>query len=45
MAHLMGFIDEQRESTSMITASLVLILMTGVGVVMSFVKTTELLGY
>ncbi|SVB29158.1 uncharacterized protein METZ01_LOCUS182012 [marine metagenome] len=45
IAHLMGFIDEQRESTSMITASLVLILMTGVGVVMSFVKTTELLGY
>ena len=45
MAHLMGFIDEQRESTSMIIASLVLILMTVVGVVMSFVKTTELLGY
>ncbi len=45
IAHLMGFIDEQRESTSMIIASLVLILMTVVGVVMSFVKTTELLGY
>ena len=44
IAHLMGFIDEQRESTSMIIASLVLILMTVVGVVMSFVKTTELLG-
>jgi len=45
IAHLMGFIDEQRESTSMIIASLVLILMTVVGVAMSFVKTTELLGY
>ena len=45
IAHLMGFIDEQRESTSMIIASLVLILMTVVGVGMSFVKTTELLGY
>ena len=45
IAHLLGFIDEQRESTSMIIASLVLILMTVVGVAMSFIKTTELLGY
>lgn len=45
VAHLMGFIDEQRESTSMMIASLVLILLTAVGVVMSFIKTTALLGY
>ena len=45
VAHLMGFIDEQRESTSMMIASLVLILTTAAGVVMSFIKTTALLGY
>lgn len=42
-AHLMGFIDEQRESTGMLVASLVLIVLTVVGVVLSFVKVTGLL--
>ena len=42
-AHLMGFIDEQRESSSMLIASLVLIVLTAAGVVLSFVKVTGLL--
>ena len=43
-AHVMGFIDEQRESSSTMIASLVLILVTAAGVVASFVKVTALLG-
>ena len=42
-AHLMGFIDEQRESSSMLIASLALIVLTAAGVVLSFVKVTGLL--
>ena len=42
-AQLMGFIDEHRESSPMMIASLTLILLTAVGVVMSFVKVTEAL--
>ena len=42
-AHLMGFIDEQRESSAMLIASLVLIVLTAAGIVMSFVKVTQAL--
>ena len=42
-AHLMGFIDEQRESTSMMITALALIVMTAGGVVLSFVNVTGLL--
>ena len=42
-AHLMGFIDEQRESSSMLIASLALIVLTAAGIVLSFVKVTGLL--
>ena len=39
-AQLMGFIDEQRESSAMLIASLLLIVATAAGVVLSFVKVT-----
>ena len=39
-AHLMGFLDEQRESSRMIIACLALILATAGGIVMSFVNVT-----
>ena len=42
-AHLMGFIDEQRESSSMLIASLALIVLTAAGIVLSFVKVIGLL--
>jgi rhomboid protease GluP len=42
-AQLMGFIDEQRESATMLVASLVLIALTAVGIVLSFVKVTSVL--
>lgn len=42
-AHLMGFIDEQRENSSMLIASLALIVLTAAGIVLSFVKVTGLL--
>lgn len=42
-AHLMGFIDEQRESSAMLIASLALIVLTAAGIVLSFVKVTGLL--
>lgn len=42
-AHLMGFIDEQRESSPMLIASLALIVLTAAGIVLSFVKVTGLL--
>ena len=42
-AHLMGFIDEQREGTAMLVAALVLIALTAGGIVASFIKVTEVL--
>ena len=42
-AHLMGFIDEQRESSAMLIASLALIVLTAAGIVLSFVKVTQAL--
>ena len=39
-AQLMGFIDEQRESSAMLIASLLLIAATAAGIVLSFVKVT-----
>ncbi len=42
-AQLMGFIDEQRESSAMLIASLALIVLTAAGVVLSFVKVTQAL--
>ena len=39
-AHLMGFSDEHRESTRVLLAALVLIVLTVVGVVLSFVKAS-----
>ena len=42
-AQFMGFIDEQRESTAMLIASLVLIGLTALGVVLSFVSVTGVL--
>ena len=42
-AHLMGFSDEQRESTGVLMASLALLLLTVVGFGLSFMKVTEIL--
>ena len=42
-AHLMGFIDERRESQAVMMTSLGLIVLTVVGMVLSFVKVTGLL--
>ena len=42
-AHLMGFIDERRESTGLLIASLALIALTAVGVGLSFVNVTRIL--
>ena len=42
-AHLMGFVDEQRESTGMLITSLALIAVTAVGVGLSFVNVTRIL--
>ncbi len=42
-AHLMGFIDERRESTALLITSLVLIAVTAVGVGLSFVTVTRIL--
>ena len=39
-AHLMGFVDEHREGSGMILASLAFILVTAAGIVMSFVNVT-----
>ena len=39
-AQLMGFIDEQRESSGMLIASLLLIAATAAGIVASFVEVT-----
>ena len=42
-AHLMGFSDEQRESTGVIVSALALIAITAVGFGLSFVRVTEIL--
>ncbi len=42
-ADLMGFIDEQRESTSMLLLALVFIAITAVGIFLSFTKVTGIL--
>ena len=42
-AYLMGFIDEQRESTSMLLLALAFIAVTAVGIVLSFTKVTGIL--
>ena len=42
-AHLMGFIDEQREGTGLLVTSLVLIFATAVGIGLSFVRVTGIL--
>ncbi len=42
-AHLMGFLDEQREGTGMLVTALVLIVLTAGGIVASFIKVTEAL--
>ncbi len=42
-AHLMGFSDEQRESTGVIVSALALIAVTAVGFGLSFVRVTEIL--
>ena len=42
-AHLMGFSDEQRESTGVIVSALTLIAITAVGFGLSFVRVTEIL--
>ena len=42
-AHLMGFIDERRESTALLIASLALIAVTALGVGLSFVNVTRIL--
>ncbi|MCY3846962.1 MAG: rhomboid family intramembrane serine protease [Acidobacteria bacterium] len=42
-ASLMGFIDERRESTALLIASLVLIAVTALGVGLSFVNVTRIL--
>ena len=42
-AQLMGFIDERRESSAVVIASLVLIGVTAIGIVLSFWKTSALL--
>ena len=39
----MGFIDERRESTGLLIASLALIALTAVGVGLSFVNVTRIL--
>ena len=41
-AHVMGFSDEQRESTGVLIASLALIAVTALGIVLSFVRMTEI---
>ena len=42
-AHLMGFIDEQREGTAMLVTALVLIGLTVGGIVASFINVTQAL--
>ena len=42
-AYLMGFIDEQRESTSILMLALAFIAITAVGIVLSFTKVTGIL--
>ena len=42
-AHLMGFIDERREGSGLLIASLALIAVTAVGVALSFVNVTRIL--
>ena len=42
-AHLMGFIDERRESTGLLIASLALIAVTAVGIGLSFINVTRIL--
>ena len=42
-AYLMGLIDEQRESTSMLMLALAFIAITAVGIVLSFTKVTGIL--
>ncbi len=42
-AYAMGFIDEQRESTSMLMLALAFIAITAVGIVLSFTKVTGIL--
>ena len=42
-AHLMGFIDERREGTGLLVASLALIGLTAVGIGLSFVNVTRIL--
>ena len=42
-AHLMGFGDEQRESTGVIVSALALIAVTAVGFGLSFIRVTEIL--
>ena len=42
-AHLMGFIDERRESTALLITSLALIAVTALGVGLSFVNVTRIL--
>jgi rhomboid protease GluP len=42
-AYAMGFVDEQRESTSMLLLALAFIAITAVGIVLSFTKVTGIL--
>ena len=42
-ANLMGFIDERRESTTIMMICLGLIVVTVIGVILSFINVTELL--
>ena len=42
-ANLMGFLDERRESTTVMITSLVLIVVIAIGVVLSFVNVTQIL--
>ncbi|MBF86196.1 MAG: rhomboid family intramembrane serine protease [Acidobacteria bacterium] len=42
-AYLMGFIDEQRESTAMVLLALAFIAITAVGIILSFTKVTGML--
>ncbi len=41
-AHVMGFIDERREGTGLLITSLALIVVTAIGIGLSFVKTTQI---
>ena len=42
-AYLMGFIDEQRESTAMVLLAFAFIGVTAIGIILSFTKVTGIL--